>query len=274
MIAISKSSVKHWEELRKNSTKSKQDSEELKKNLTELKQNLEELRKRSEGLEQDSEELERNAKELERISEELKRNSTEEKSEKHKKMLINRFENMNITAGLVLTSSAVFISTSPPIQSLIPYANQGSYILQVISFVAALMSLMTGTSVLIIYDSCYAHERILESCKESRWRLICCLLLMAFPTLALVVSTLALMSAIYIAGLTSDKLFVKVLTGASCGIFLLLVVLAIYVFEAPKKAAYATGNVMDNGSGQIPVVADYQGSSRGRAASLEDGLSH
>jgi hypothetical protein len=37
-----------------------------------------------------------------------------------------------------------------------------SYILEVIAFVAALISLMTGTSVLIIYDTCYAHEDILE----------------------------------------------------------------------------------------------------------------
>ncbi|KAG2036544.1 hypothetical protein BDR03DRAFT_444640 [Suillus americanus] len=155
MIAISQSSVEHWEVLRQNS------------------------------LRQNSEELERN-------STEPKRNLTEEKWEKHKKMVINRFENMNITAGLVLTSSAVFISTNPPIQSLIPYANQVSYILQVISFVAALMSLMTGTSVLIIYDTCYAHKDILQSFKESRLRLIICLVLMAFPTLALIVSTLTL----------------------------------------------------------------------------------
>ncbi|KAG1880861.1 hypothetical protein F4604DRAFT_489842 [Suillus subluteus] len=201
MIAISKSSVEHWEELRQISIKN---------------------------------------------SEELERNSMDEKWEKHKKMLINRFENMNITAGLVLTSSAVFISTNPPIQSLIPYANQGSYILQVISFVTALMSLMTGTSVLIIYDTCYAHKDILESFKESRLRLIICLLLMAFPTLALIVSTFALMSAIYIAGFTSDKPYVKVLTGLACVILFLLAGLAIYVFNVPiKKAAHGTGNVIN-----------------------------
>jgi uncharacterized membrane protein YdcZ (DUF606 family) len=50
--------------------------------------------------------------------------------------------------------------------SRLPYVNVllGSYILQVSSFVAALISLMTGTSVLIVYDTCYANNRILKVC--------------------------------------------------------------------------------------------------------------
>ncbi|KAG2050133.1 hypothetical protein BDR06DRAFT_1011582 [Suillus hirtellus] len=36
----------------------------------------------------------------------------------HKKMVVNRFENMNITAGLVLTTTAVFVSTAPRKSSL------------------------------------------------------------------------------------------------------------------------------------------------------------
>ncbi|KAG2751774.1 hypothetical protein P692DRAFT_201359622 [Suillus brevipes Sb2] len=112
----------------------------------------------------------------------------------HKEMVVNRFENMNVTAGLVLTTSAVFISTNPPSQPLMPYASHGSYILQVSSFVAALISLMTGTSVLIVYDTCYANNRILKSLMQSRSRRICCLILMAYPSLALAVSTLALMT--------------------------------------------------------------------------------
>jgi hypothetical protein len=73
---------------------------------------------------------------------------------------------------------------------------------------------------------------------------------MAFPSLALVVSTLALMTglcakvpifivflkvalAVFIAGFTSDKLFVKVLTGVTCVIFFDLILAAIYVFNTP-----------------------------------------
>ncbi|KAG1772514.1 hypothetical protein EV702DRAFT_625948 [Suillus placidus] len=204
--------------------------------------------------------------------EELRQNPEQPKWDKQKKMVINRFENMNIVAGLVLTSSAVFISTSPPTQSFIPYGNQGSYILEVMSFVAALISLMTGTSVLIIYDTCYAHKDVLESFKESRLRLVCCLILMAFPSLALVVSTLALMTAVFTTGFISDKLVVKVLTAGICTIFVALAGLAIYVFKAPiKKAVDGNGKVTESRSREMPTIAsdaysmtEYQGSLRQR----------
>ncbi|KAG1897832.1 uncharacterized protein F5891DRAFT_1046310 [Suillus fuscotomentosus] len=154
----------------------------------------------------------------------------------HKKMVTDRLGNMNVTAGLVLTTSAVFISTQPPFQPLMPYASHGSYILQVSSFVAALISLMTGTSVLIIYDTCYGNadmKRILKSLKRSRLRLVCSLILMAYPSLALAVSTMALLTAVFVAGFTSDKLFVKILTAVTYLTLVLLAVLAVYVFSAP-----------------------------------------
>ncbi|KAG2132321.1 uncharacterized protein EDB93DRAFT_911385 [Suillus bovinus] len=177
---------------------------------------------------------------------ELSQNAEHDKFEKHKKVVLNRFENMNITAGLVLTTSAVFISTNPPIQSLVPYGNDVSYILEVFSFVAALISLIAGTSVVIIYEPCYAHKDILESFEKSRFRLICCLILMASPSLALVLSILGLMTAVFIAGFTSDKLFVKVLTGVIILIIILLAALAVYVFLAPlKKAIKGTDNTTD-----------------------------
>ncbi|KAG2745460.1 hypothetical protein P692DRAFT_201792959 [Suillus brevipes Sb2] len=165
----------------------------------------------------------------------LIRDQKKEEWVEHKKMVIDRLGNMNVTAGLVLTTSAVFISTQPPFQPLMPYAS-GSYILQVSSFVAALISLMTGTSVLIIYDTCYGNsdmKRILNSLKRSRLRLVCCLILMAYPSLALAVSTLALLTAVFIAGFTSDKLFVKILTAVTYLTLALLGVLAVYVFSAP-----------------------------------------
>lgn len=167
--------------------------------------------------------------------EELRQGPTKDDWEKHKKMVLNRFENLNVTAGLVLTSSAVFISTSPPIQSLIPYANEASYILQFTSFIAALMSLMTGTSVLIIYDPCYAHREILDSFRECRRRLILCLALMALPSLSLVFSTVVLMAAVLIAGFTSDQRLVKILTGITCALLVGLVVVIIDVFKVPME---------------------------------------
>ncbi|KAG0706976.1 hypothetical protein DFH29DRAFT_97874 [Suillus ampliporus] len=159
-----------------------------------------------------------------------------EEWDEHKKMVIDRLGNMNVTAGLVLTTSAVFISTDPPFKLLMPYASHGSYILQVAAFVAALISLMTGTSVLIIYDTCYAGadmKGLLRSLRRNRFRLVCCLVLMAYPSLALAVSTLALMTAVFIAGFTSDKLFVKILTAVTYVTLIVLALLAVYVFSAP-----------------------------------------
>ncbi|KAG1880866.1 hypothetical protein F4604DRAFT_490029 [Suillus subluteus] len=163
----------------------------------------------------------------------------------HKKMVMNRFENMNVTAGLVLTTSAVFVSTDPPSGPLMPYASNGSYVLQVCAFVAALISLMAGTSVLVIYDTCYANDRLLKSLMHSRWRRICCLILMAYPSLALAASTLALMTAFFIAGFASDKLFLKLMTAGTYLTLISLGVLAIYVFS-PHLKEIVDGNDIDS----------------------------
>ncbi|KAG1758233.1 hypothetical protein EDD22DRAFT_911553 [Suillus occidentalis] len=118
---------------------------------------------------------------------------------------------------------------------------------------------MTGTSVLIIYDTCYAHKDILESFVHSRLRLVLCLILMAFPSLALVASTLALMTAVFIAGFTSNKLFVSVLTGVICVIFFALAIAAIYVFNAPIQNALNDDN---------NAATDGRSSSRSATAAL------
>lgn len=88
---------------------------------------------------------------------------------------------------------------------------------------------------------------------NSRPRRICCLILMAYPSLALAVSTLALMTckfvctsqfrvvnintllAFFIAGFTSDKLFVKIMTASTYLALLFLGALAVYVFSERIK---------------------------------------
>ncbi|KAG2066635.1 hypothetical protein BDR04DRAFT_1233905 [Suillus decipiens] len=183
-------------------------------------------------------------------------------------MVTERLGNMNVTAGLVLTTSAVFISTAPPFQPLMPYASHGnlpdpsSNFVELTNAQAALLSLMTGTSVLIIYDTCYGNadmKHILKSLKRSRFRLVCSLIMMAYPSLALAVSTLALLtglrtrpdvksaiskvfSAVFIAGFTSDKLFVRILTGITYLTLAVLGVLAVIVFGTAWSEADPTDN--------------------------------
>lgn len=178
--------------------------------------------------------------------------STGPKWENQKKMVLKRFENMNLIAGLVLTSSAVLISTN--FQTDKPFR---SFVLEVSSFVAALFSLLTGLCVLVIYEPCFAQKSILESLKDSRSRLICCLILMAFPSLALVVSTLALLAAVFIVGFTCNEPFGIALIIGTCAIMLLITVLAVYVFNSPMhklSAAHDSDNVTHGPSGQRSAI--------------------
>ncbi|OJA09823.1 hypothetical protein AZE42_12381, partial [Rhizopogon vesiculosus] len=77
----------------------------------------------------------------------------EEEWEKHKKIVMERLNNTNITAGLVLTSSSIFISTTPPSTSILPYTIRSCYVLNLASFGHALCSLLFGLAIVNIYGA-------------------------------------------------------------------------------------------------------------------------
>ncbi|KAG2357273.1 hypothetical protein BDR07DRAFT_387190 [Suillus spraguei] len=77
--------------------------------------------------------------------------------EKHGKTLIERQSNTNIAAGLVLTTSAVFLSTQPPLTSFLLYTTRTCYALALGSFAHALGSMLSGLAVINIYK---ANDRI------------------------------------------------------------------------------------------------------------------
>lgn len=54
----------------------------------------------------------------------------------------------------VLTSSAVFVSTQPPLISFVPYTIRGCYVLALGSFAHALGGLLCGLAVVNIYGAC------------------------------------------------------------------------------------------------------------------------
>jgi len=61
----------------------------------------------------------------------------------------------NLTLDLqVLASSAVFLSTQPPLTSFLPYTISGCYILSLGAFAHALGSLLCGLAVVNIYAAC------------------------------------------------------------------------------------------------------------------------
>jgi hypothetical protein len=58
------------------------------------------------------------------------------------------------TALQVLTTSAVFLSTQPPLTSFLPYTIRTCYILALGSFAHALGGLLSGLAVVNIYEAC------------------------------------------------------------------------------------------------------------------------
>ncbi|OJA13151.1 hypothetical protein AZE42_11171 [Rhizopogon vesiculosus] len=76
----------------------------------------------------------------------------------HTKVVINRFHHSDLTAGLVLTTTAVLLSSSPPLSLLMNYENPASYILALVAFGAALLSVITGAAVLVIYETTITHK--------------------------------------------------------------------------------------------------------------------
>ncbi|OAX34234.1 hypothetical protein K503DRAFT_461253 [Rhizopogon vinicolor AM-OR11-026] len=122
----------------------------------------------------------------------------DEEWEKHKKMVIERLNNTNITAGLVLTSSAVFVSTTPPLTSFLPYTIRGCYILALGSFAHALGALLCGLAVVNIYE---ASGRLWakDVLTATRFRLCCTLLFISWPVVSLTLSILFLMLSLLIA---------------------------------------------------------------------------
>lgn len=66
----------------------------------------------------------------------------------------------------MLTTSAVFVSTQPPLTSFLPYALRGSYIFVFLSFVHALGSMLCGLAVVNIYEAC-DRTWVKDVCSES-----------------------------------------------------------------------------------------------------------
>ncbi|KAF8838679.1 hypothetical protein BDN67DRAFT_906919, partial [Paxillus ammoniavirescens] len=94
--------------------------------------------------------------------------------------------------GLILTASAVFISTSPPSPSFMAYTAIGPYLLALISFAHALGSILTGSVVILVYENCdrtWAKDVL----TADHFRLYAILIFLAWPGLSLGFSIIALM---------------------------------------------------------------------------------
>ncbi|KAJ8585121.1 hypothetical protein M405DRAFT_825608 [Rhizopogon salebrosus TDB-379] len=134
----------------------------------------------------------------------------EEKWNAHRKKAVDRLSNVNIAAGLVLTTSAVFISTQPPLISFVPYTMRTCYVLALGSFAHALGGLLCGLAVANIYDAC---DRIWakDVLTATRFRLCCALLFLSWANISLSLSIAFLMTSILIACYASGVWWLQLL---------------------------------------------------------------
>ncbi|KAG1856962.1 hypothetical protein DFJ58DRAFT_783739 [Suillus subalutaceus] len=105
----------------------------------------------------------------------------------------------------ILTTSAVFLSTQPPMTSFLPYTLCVPY------FFATLGCLMCGLAVVNIYDAC-DRTWVKDVLTASRFRLCCTLIFISWPSISLAVSIIFLILAMLNACYASGVLWFQCLT--------------------------------------------------------------
>ncbi|KIJ08029.1 hypothetical protein PAXINDRAFT_18804 [Paxillus involutus ATCC 200175] len=152
----------------------------------------------------------------------------------HKRLVCGRLRNSNIIGGLLLTASAVFISTPPPLPSFMAYTAVGPYFLALVSFSHALGSILSGTVVILVYESCdrmWAKNVI----TADRFRLYVTLFFLASPGLSLGLSITALLLALLVAVFSSGLLWLQILAGLEVLTWVWPIPVYLYCAIPPKK---------------------------------------
>ncbi|KIM53954.1 hypothetical protein SCLCIDRAFT_1222367 [Scleroderma citrinum Foug A] len=120
---------------------------------------------------------------------------------------VSRLTNSNTAAGLILTTTAVFITTQPP-SSTWNYSQTAANCLCIFSLSHSLMSIWFGTFVIIVYQA-MTREWALEVLMSTRLRLCCTLVALALPMCNLFLATLCLLCAIAAVTLTSPLIVLQ-----------------------------------------------------------------
>ncbi|OAX33027.1 hypothetical protein K503DRAFT_776047 [Rhizopogon vinicolor AM-OR11-026] len=182
------------------------------------------------------------------------------KWETHRKKVVDRMSNVNIAAGLVLTTSAVFVSTQPPLTSFVPYTMLICYVLSLGSFAHALGGLLCGLAVANIYDAC---DRIWarDVMTATRFRLCCVLLFLSWANISLFISIMFLMTSLLIACYTSGVWWLQFL--ATIEILSWAWLLPLFAWCASKKTLR-----VDLGVSMRRIVRRLSPNIRGRGNSM------
>ncbi|KAJ8594662.1 hypothetical protein M405DRAFT_808582 [Rhizopogon salebrosus TDB-379] len=153
----------------------------------------------------------------------------------HIKVTTNRFQYSNLTAGLILTTTAVLLSSSPPLTDLMDYDAPASYIIALIAFGAALLSVISGAAVLVMYETGTSHKDMDTLKHMSRRKVICLLLWLAWPSVCLAVATFCLFLSVFIACLRNGSIIVQIIAALSFLAFFVNSILALDVFTFVGK---------------------------------------
>ncbi|KAG2052584.1 hypothetical protein BDR06DRAFT_957655 [Suillus hirtellus] len=153
--------------------------------------------------------------------------------------MVNRFQNSNVTAGLVLATTALLLTTNPPVTSLMVFDTATSYVFAMISFSAALLSLISGAAVVVIYETSTVHKDMEHLRDMSRCQIICLLLWLAYLSICLAVATCCLFVSLFIACFCSGNDLVQVITAIGRLAFVLNGILTLHVFNRVHESGAA-----------------------------------
>ncbi|KAG1774303.1 hypothetical protein EV702DRAFT_541207 [Suillus placidus] len=101
-------------------------------------------------------------------------------------------EHITVMAGLVLATTALLLTSNPPVTSLMAYDTPASYVFAMIAFSAALLSVISGAALVVIYETSTTHKDMEHLRHMSPHQIICLLLWLAYPSICLAVSTCCL----------------------------------------------------------------------------------
>ncbi|KAJ8587267.1 hypothetical protein M405DRAFT_315723 [Rhizopogon salebrosus TDB-379] len=158
-----------------------------------------------------------------------------EEWKEHIKVTKKHFQYSNITAGLILTTSVVLLSSQPPVTTSMDYDAPASYIFTIIAFGAALLSVASGVAVLIMYESRTADKNtdILKSLSPRK--VIVLLLWLAWPPFCLAVATFCLLLSVFVACLRNGSIIVKIIAALICLAFFANSILSLYMMLAYER---------------------------------------
>ncbi|KIJ61278.1 hypothetical protein HYDPIDRAFT_116298, partial [Hydnomerulius pinastri MD-312] len=173
---------------------------------------------------------------------------TDELWQKQSDVIVSRLGNSNTAAGLILATTAVFMTTVPPMQTW-NYLEQAPNFLCYLALCHALMSIWFGSWLMIVYQTT-TRKWAVEVLMKNRLRLTCSLILMSLPTSNFLFSAFCLINAIAVVTASSSQISFKVAVVIELAIWSIGSLMAVFCLSSPT---FWTGTILGfpgKGAGQ------------------------